>query len=423
MNNNFTEGNSWQYSFFVPQDVEGLIEFHGGKSQFEKFLDGIFSAPEKTTGREQVDITGLIGQYAHGNEPSHHIAYLYNFINKSEKTDEKIKYILDNFYKNSTDGLIGNEDCGQMSAWYILSSMGIYSVAPGKIGWETTKPYFEKMKINFEDGTSKIITPETPRNELAKIGFENVKSLTQKPYEKIVAAPLIIAESPAFDKPMKVEIKALNPKDKIYYLTMDENDANVRKRHIPYKKPFLISKTTSISAYAENKGIQSSVAYSTFHRKPNNWTIEILSQNNPQYDAGGKNGLIDGILGDTNWRKGSWLGVQSQDFEAIVDLKTQKNITEISSRYLQDSRSWILMPSKVEYYVSSNNKDFFKVATVESTLDPKETEGTIKGFTAEILPTEARYVKIVAKNFGKLPQWHQGFGGDAFIFVDEISVK
>jgi putative alpha-1,2-mannosidase len=86
------------------------------------------STESKTTGREQVDVTGLIGQYAHGNEPSHHMAYLYNYIDKPEKTTEKVHYILDNFYKNAPDGLIGNEDCGQMSAWYVLSSMGIYEL-------------------------------------------------------------------------------------------------------------------------------------------------------------------------------------------------------------------------------------------------------------------------------------------------------
>ncbi len=128
VDNNFTEGNSWQYSFFVPHDVYGLIELMGGEKKFENKLDELFTTDSKTTGREQVDITGLIGQYAHGNEPSHHMAYLYNYISKKEKTKERVFQIIKEFYKNSTDGLIGNEDCGQMSAWYILSTLGIYPV-------------------------------------------------------------------------------------------------------------------------------------------------------------------------------------------------------------------------------------------------------------------------------------------------------
>ncbi|WP_435522316.1 glycoside hydrolase domain-containing protein [Chryseobacterium indoltheticum] len=99
VNNNYTEGNSWHYSYSVQQDIPGLIQAHGGKEKFEQFIDAIFAASDKTTGREQVDITGLMGQYAQGNEPSHHIAYLYNFVDKPQKTEEKIKYILDNFYK------------------------------------------------------------------------------------------------------------------------------------------------------------------------------------------------------------------------------------------------------------------------------------------------------------------------------------
>ncbi|WP_226063881.1 GH92 family glycosyl hydrolase [Kaistella polysaccharea] len=423
VNNNFTEGNSWQYSFFVPQDIEGLINFHGGKQKFEKFLDGLFSADEKTTGREQVDITGLMGQYAHGNEPSHHIAYLYNKVGKPEKTVEKVKFILDNFYKNSPDGLIGNEDCGQMSAWFVLSSMGIYPVTPGEVGWETTTPYFEKVKINFEDGTSKIITPNTPKSELKNVGFENIKKVEPPKFIDLVAVPVIESSSPVFDKAITVKIKALNKNDQLFYMTLDEDDANVRKRFIPYKKPFRISKTTTVSAYAENKGEKSAVVTAIFNRKPNNWSIETKSKYTQQYDAGGKEGLIDGIFGDENCRKGNWQGYQAQDFEAVIDLKTQRNIKEISSRYLQDSRSWILMPVQVEYYLSSDNKVFFKIATVQNMLDPKITENTVREFKAEILPTEARYLKIVAKNFGKLPEWHQGYGDDAYIFVDEIMVK
>ena len=154
VNNNFTEGNSWHYTFFVPQDIEGMIKAFGGKQKLEAKLDEMFNAPSQTTGREQVDVTGLIGQYAHGNEPSHHMAYLYNYVGKPEKTKDKVHYILENFYKNTPDGLIGNEDCGQMSAWYVLSSMGIYAVTPGIPEWSVTEPYFEKVKVNFEDGTS-----------------------------------------------------------------------------------------------------------------------------------------------------------------------------------------------------------------------------------------------------------------------------
>ncbi|HEX2607934.1 MAG TPA: GH92 family glycosyl hydrolase, partial [Flavisolibacter sp.] len=118
INNFFTEGNSWQYSFAVPQDISSLIQLYGGKAAFAAKLNELFTTSTQTTGRDQQDVTGLIGQYAQGNEPSHHMAYLFNYAGMPWRTEELIHSICTNFYRNTPDGLIGNEDCGQMSAWY-----------------------------------------------------------------------------------------------------------------------------------------------------------------------------------------------------------------------------------------------------------------------------------------------------------------
>ncbi|MBC7863873.1 MAG: glycoside hydrolase family 92 protein, partial [Bacteroidia bacterium] len=175
VNNYFTEGNSWQYSFFVPQDVNGLIKAMGGNEAFEKKLDLLFSEDSKTTGREQADITGLIGQYAHGNEPSHHMAYLYNYIDRPYKTQALVKKILNEMYKPGPDGLSGNEDCGQMSAWYVLSSMGFYQVCPGSGFFDIGYPAFDKVTINLENGKQFVMTVKNPetRNYNA-CGLKNV---------------------------------------------------------------------------------------------------------------------------------------------------------------------------------------------------------------------------------------------------------
>ncbi|WP_294207297.1 GH92 family glycosyl hydrolase [uncultured Chryseobacterium sp.] len=422
VNNNYTEGNSWHYSYSVQQDIPGLIAAHGGKEKFEQFIDAIFAAPDTTTGREQVDITGLMGQYAQGNEPSHHIAYLYNYVGKPEKTDEKIKYILDHLYKNAPDGLIGNEDCGQMSAWYILSALGIYPVTPGLPEWQTTKPYFNEVKIHLEDGTTRTITPNTGRDELSKLGFENVSAFKDLKYDALTASPVIAADR-LFDFSTKVTITPLNPGDKIYYMTLDEGDANVRKTFKAYKEPFTINKTTMVSAYAERNGEKSSITTANFNRRPNYWDITVNATMNPQYTAGGKLALIDGIHGDVNWRKGEWQGYQGQNFEAVIDFKSPQDMNQLSSTYLQDSRAWILMPKKVEYYASMNGKDYILLSTVNNKVDPKDETVQVKDFSADILPTQARYLKVKAYYYGKLPEWHQGAGGEAYIFIDEISVK
>ncbi|MBU3677186.1 MAG: glycoside hydrolase family 92 protein, partial [Chitinophagaceae bacterium] len=131
VDNNYTEANSWQYSFYVPHHLAALIQLSGGEAAFEKKLDALFAAKTQTEGREQADITGLIGQYAHGNEPSHHIVFLYDAIGKHEKSRALREKIAREFYTNAPDGLIGNEDCGQMSAWYVLNALGWYPICPG----------------------------------------------------------------------------------------------------------------------------------------------------------------------------------------------------------------------------------------------------------------------------------------------------
>jgi predicted alpha-1,2-mannosidase len=156
VNLHFTEANSWQYSFV--QQEAGML---GSSEDLEKRLDALFSEKEQTTGRTQSDITGLIGQYAHGNEPSHHIAYLYNYTAHPEKGQKIIKQICDSFYTNAPDGLIGNEDCGQMSAWYVLSSSGFYSVSPGQTNYYTGISSFDSLNISLQNGKVFKVRGET----------------------------------------------------------------------------------------------------------------------------------------------------------------------------------------------------------------------------------------------------------------------
>ena len=429
VNNNYTEGNSWHYTFFVPQDIPGMIEAFGGKEQFEAKLDEMFNAPSATTGREQVDVTGLVGQYAQGNEPSHHMAYLYNYVGKPEKTKEKIHYILNEFYKNDPDGLIGNEDCGQMSAWYVLSSMGMYQVTPGETGWDTVTPYFTRIKLHLEDGTSPVITPETPQRWLLDVNTEEPEEIL---VDDIVPVPAIEAESKSFEDKMTVNIIShLDKEDSLrrvpetilFYKVSNPHEKDKGSYKI-YKEPFSIKESSIVQAYtADGLGGMSKPVTGTFIKKPNNYTIKLNSNYNRAYHAGGANGLIDGILGSENWRKGDWQGYQSQDFEAVIDLQKNMKVSEISSSFLQDSRAWILMPAKVEYYVSEDNVNFSLIQTIDNTINPKDDGSIIKSFDAKLPKTKARYIKVKAYNFGKLPEWHQGFGGDAFIFIDEISIK
>lgn len=431
VNNNFTEANAWQYTFFIPQDIQGMIEAYGGEEKFEAKLDEMFNSVSETSGRHQVDITGLIGQYAHGNEPSHHVAYLYNYIGKPEKTKEKVHYILDNFYTNTPDGLIGNEDCGQMSAWYVLSAMGIYQVTPGIEFWTTINPpFFEMVQINLSDGKPKSVNLSYLKSGIfSKLDKRNFK---ENELNIIVPVPVIEAESKAFKDNLKIEIKANNNNlglsENIYFRVLDENNTHDKTSFVNYKEPFEIYKSSKVEAYVEGiaggKPPKSKTVSAQFFKKPNNYTIALKSVYNPQYHAGGPDGLLDGIYGSENWRKGDWQGYQTHDFEAVVDLQTKKSIQEISANFLQDTRAWIIMPTEVSFYVSDDNVSFQKVATIANTIPANDYEVQTKKLT-EKLNTSGRYVKVIAKNFGKLPEWHQGFpfDGEAFIFIDEIEVK
>ncbi len=226
---------------------------------------------------------------------------------------------------------------------------------------------------------------------------------------------------------MIVEIKSRNSNDEIFYaIYTEENKSKMVEVSLIYKQPIEISKTQEIITFSKNKENQSNVISATFFKKPNNYTIDIKSKYNPQYHAGGNDGLLDGIFGTTNWRKGDWQGYQSQDFEAIVDLQSEKKVSNFSATFLQDQRSWIMMPTKVEYYSSSDNINFTLITTVANDVDPKKDENTIKDFNfTSSKPINARYIKVKAYNLGKLPEWHLGYpyNGDAFIFIDEITIK
>jgi predicted alpha-1,2-mannosidase len=157
----FTEGNSWQYSWFVPQDPEDLISLMGGKEKFVRRLDSLFNTSEKVQGAEaSPDISGMVGQYAQGNEPSHHVAYLYNLAGQPEKTQEIIHRICTTLYTNEPDGLCGNEDCGQMSAWYVFSAMGFYPLNPADGIYQIGTPSFNKLTLNLAGGKTFTVIAE-----------------------------------------------------------------------------------------------------------------------------------------------------------------------------------------------------------------------------------------------------------------------
>ncbi len=463
----FTESNSWVYSFFVPQDINRLMELHGGRDKFAAKLDELFNTDEKLTGREQPDITGLIGQYAHGNEPSHHIAYLYDYAEQPWKTQRLVRKIMDEFYKPEPDGLIGNEDCGQMSAWYILSASGFYQVTPGLPIYAFGTPLFKEIKYNLENG--KTFTIKAPNESSANIYIKSTRlngrdfpssSITHQQImdggmlefemsdtpitkgfpilpnviggtPKTVAVPIIEGGGRVFQDQMTVTLRAADPKAEMIYTTGDKWKV--------YTGPFTIDKTTTVKAIAGVELPTSDFGYdlyrkypqyqggrmaeATFYKKPNNWTVKIDSKYNRQYTGGGDEGLIDGLRGTLNFASGEWQGYQGQDFVATIDLQKETLVKEVGGGFLQDARPWIWMPTHIEFEVSANGVDFTKVADIKHDIKPENIAPQIRNFRQMISPVKARFVRVHAYNLGKIPAWHPGAGFEAFIFVDEIFIN
>jgi predicted alpha-1,2-mannosidase len=501
VNNHYTEANAWQYSFYVPHKIDQLISLMGGKEAFHAQLDSLFYGSEGLSGREQADISGLIGQYAHGNEPSHHMAYLYNNAGSPQKTQKLIKRIMKDFYSNTPSGLIGNEDCGQMSAWYVMSALGIYAMAPGSNEYSLGYPLFPRITLRNEMG--EVLTFERPSETKSDIplgvsGMDILTNYTRKfgetvsievdpgrvyyqiPYDWILMndglkfsytvnksrdlpevqsgwerADIVAPQQVEKDSLYRVNVRTFTNKSvgsELHVFVRYIDSPFVFKPELPGRVVHKYVKSTTGSVNLDLKGsvlvwaclgdpngkfTEFTATYIT--EKPNNFEVKsIAGKYNPQYSGGGPNALVDGVLGTEQWRSGGWQGYQSQDFEAVIDLKQVIPVKYLGARFLTDERAWIFLPKdiRLEYSIDGNEFFMFNEFTFNSTqrwpeagvvpiiLGPRvmQKKGRKKHFLKEV---QARYIRVSASNFGKLPYGHPGYdyNGDAFIFIDEVVIN
>lgn len=457
INNFFTEGNAWQYSFAAPQDIESLIKLHGGRDAFAAKLDELFTTDSRTTGREQSDVTGLIGQYAHGNEPSHYMAYLFSYAGQPWRTQELVHRICTEFYTIAPDGLIGNEDCGQMSAWYVLSAMGFYPVCPGTGEYVLGTPLFDEVTINLENGKKFTIkahrrtssdfnvsgtrlngrqsaTAFLLHKDLVKGGLLEF-ALTGEPDRKwgsrvaaaphsviseevIVAVPFFDISSNKFKDSVAVTIQSIDPGVAIYYAVGNTSPASFQ----PLRSTFVLNSTQHVFAYSQKNGKQSKTVEQVFYKIPSGKSITILSKVNPMYTGGGPEALIDSLQGGANWRTGDWQSYLDQDFEAVIDLQAMKPVRYLGVHVLQDVSPWIIYPKEVIFYSSDDGKNFTEAARVQNTKalaqGPAETQ--VLGTDVNLA---TRYIKVKAVNGGKLPSWHESAGNGSHLFIDEVIIR
>ncbi len=457
VNFNYTEANSWQYSLYAPHAVGILSNLIGGKDSLELWLDRLFTTESTLEGRHQVDITGLIGQYAHGNEPSHHMAYLYNYTNAPYKTQYYTDKIMRSMYTNTPDGLSGNEDCGQMSAWYVLSSMGLYQIAPGNPYYDLGRPLMNEALIHLESGKTLTIKAidNTPSNKYIQrivlngkelkrtyvsheeiihggelvfyMGpkvqssyrfYEHAPTLSELPKD-LVPVPFFLQENSVFEDSMLISLDAIeNGKTKIYYTLDGTNPTN---KSTLFVKPFQLNKSTIVSAIAINETGESAVITNTFTKKDANINLKLMTDYADQYAAGGDFTLIDGVVGGAAYRKGDWQGYYGENVIAEISFDDARLINEIGVGCLRDLRSWIFYPSQIEISISDDGVHYRKLETIEiDEAEPnQDVENKVFSITTNtIRPTKAIRIKVI--NPGVCPEWHLGAGNKTWLFLDEI---
>lgn len=449
----FTEGNAWQYCFFVPQDVNTHIEMVGGDKAYIAKLDQMFDT-EGVQGHVS-DVTGLIGQYAQGNEPSHHVAYLYSFAGAPWKTQERVAAIMNSdLFTCERGGICGNEDCGQMSAWYVMSSMGFYSVTPASGIYVFGTPSFKKVTIDLENGKQFVVKAENfaPESIYIKEVFYNGESynksyithdmikeggelrfvmanapkksfatgVAERPVsvidQGVVSGEQMLAEvvfEPSFEEKRRVFSEKLTvypvASNKVYY-SLNGNEPYLL---VGEKGVDLTSNCTlKLIAKGEN-GRRSGVVSERFYRTvlPSG-SVVIGTEPSEPYVANGMASLTDGLMGGDSYKNKQWVGFEGKDVELTITLPKSKFVGSVSVNCFNRPNDWILPPQSVEVLADGG-----VVRKVRTAMRDYQGDGA-RMYTIAI----NRNCKSITLRLegGLLPDWHVNGGNKQWIFVDEL---
>lgn len=456
VNSFYTEANAWQYALAAVHDIDGLIQLHGGDSALAGFLERLFSDETPPTGRHQADITGLIGQYAHGNEPSHHLAYLFNYCGRPWRTQELVHLIRKNFYKNSPDGLVGNEDCGQMSAWYVLSAMGFYPVTPGsgfmslgtplfprlrlKLGNGHTleiratqngekQPYVKKVRLDgriydklwlgpelFQYGGQLEFTMSDKPSLLGPFSIDQMRPGLRREDAGFVAVPGLVASSNPFRDSASIRLNHIDPRVQIKVWWPDSEATFHVSNTIQVKKPGVI-KALALKERDSSHTVSGLVGRVIPGRR-----IMLITEPTAPYVSRGPDILIDSVMSSPDWRNGLWHSYFGKDFRAVIDLGAPRKLLYGAIHVLQETQSWIVYPKEVVFEGSRDGKMYVPLARFKNTLPVREGPAETQ-LLGGPLHGRWRYVRVKAVNGGPLPSWHPSKGQPAHLFIDEVVLK
>ena len=468
---NYVSGNIWAYSLFLPHDIQGLIALHGGHEQFEAFLDQIIADESEIVGASHVDISGFIGKYGHGDEPSHHIPYLYAHTGAPWKTQALTRRVMNDFYSAEPDGLVNNEDLGQMSAWYVFSALGFYPVTPGLPIYTFGSPNVDQATIHLENGNtfeiqannqseenvyvqsvslngSPIDRPYIKHEEIMQGGKlvyemgaspnkEWASSLDRLPPNGVpidaeyVAPKVTLApRSPSprfFSGSTEVVLTSATPGAQIKY-TLDGQDPLAEGA--VYDGPIVLEDRASLRAvatldgYAPSEELEGKFYKSILFAGGPQASIDVAVTPPSDYGYGLEDGsqLIDQTTGSIFFNDNTWTGFLEGGMDATIDLGEELQVSSVELNSLVDTRVWVFPPESVRVSISQDGESWSEVGATEVEV-PSGHAKYIAPFSFEWSSRPVRYLRVEAKNPDALPRWHAGAGKTPFLFIDEIIVN
>lgn len=447
---NYCEAGAYQYRYYVPHDLQTLIEMFGGKEEFVNSLDSLF----------------VLNRYEHDNEPSHHMPFLYNYAGYAWKTQEKVRDILLNSYNNTPEGLCGNDDVGQMSAWYVMSALGLYPVCPGVPEYVLTAPLFEHATIEVGNNKKFVISTvnHSKENKYIRGVTLNGKPYTKSyithadtmsggeicyelsaqpnkewasspedcPYsgieEKVVTTPYVVVEDDKAIGTKKVSLETATENAVICYTT---DGSTPTERSAVFVGPVSLDSTTIVKALAVADGYMPSyISETTVKVRHSEYPKIIDNIPVPTYFEltadGGSENLIDGLYGTTELYGGYWVFFYGQNqLDVTIDLGEQRPVKSISTNFhLQANGNYNSFgPKHLEYLVSGNGTDFTSVYEDSYRHTPvTDTEATIKTFKKELTNIRGRYVRVKAESVGMPPPWSL-YWYPVNMCIDEITIE
>jgi hypothetical protein len=368
-----------------------------------------------------------------------------------------VRKIMRELYHDAPDGLSGNEDCGQMSAWYVLSALGIYPETPGLPEYTLGIPLFEEVSILLDNGNSLRISGSSESGDRSHVmttlwngrdhdrfrvidhgalvegghldfelgprpGSAPASDQLEEQADDVARVPVPIVQAPrrSFADELSVSITCSDADAMIQYRL----DTAVWK---DYNGPLDLNTSTRIEARATRQGVHgrtilSKVVDAQFTKVDGAHSIQLQSSYAPEYAADGDGALIDGLRGGTDFRTGEWQGYRGQDVVVSIDLGSPKRVKRLGIGVLQDVRSWIWFPAEVEFSTSTNRRQWSSTI-VRNSISPEAEGAQIQDLWTPAMDKRARYVEVTVRSIGPCPEWHPGAGETSWLFVDEILIE